>query len=140
MKNLLLISSLTLLAFGSLAQNSSGLQQWQQEHPNKILMHSEVYQALDSIQQAQIQNQVVLIEDIDGSDGSFDLENVSNDVADQFASENFVKIWLAQNNTVKIVKRSEYEAADDDLKAKYDESHVLVLQGETVTRRDIENY
>ncbi|XOV66462.1 MAG: hypothetical protein ACFHU9_12620 [Fluviicola sp.] len=139
MRNSLIACSL-LLQFSSFAQNTTPVKQWQEENPHKLFMSVRTFQGLDSSYQNQLKDRVVFIEDLKNPEASSALEQIGDDVTVQYESENFVKLWLASNNTVKIVKRSQYDQANPDQKEMYDLPHIMVLIGEDITRKDIENF
>lgn len=140
MRNIFIITGLILSSWQTSAQDANQLSQLQSANPNKIVMSLENYNALDSAQQAKIQGVLILLEDVDATAMNSFVHDVSEDSAEHFETENFIKRWLAANNTVKIVKQSQYQGANEMQKAMYDQPEVLVLEGEEITRRDIENY
>lgn len=140
MRTFITTTTLLLFFWQASAQDTSQMKKWQEEHPHKIVMSLENYNALDSTEQQQIQPFIVLLDTNDLSTENLERFDDSENLAEQFESENFVKRWLAANGSVKIVKRSEYLSANAAQKALYKQSHILVLEGEEITRRDIENY
>ncbi|OFZ08593.1 MAG: hypothetical protein A3D92_14180 [Bacteroidetes bacterium RIFCSPHIGHO2_02_FULL_44_7] len=123
-------------AFGQSEQHIA----YQQAHPDALIMTRSAFNALDLLVQELIQVKVVYLEDLQRSgELNEDVTLVpSGELND--SDGDFVKRWLADNATVKIVKRSEYEASSSELQMLYIEAHALVLIGENLTREDIVNY
>ena len=59
---------------------------------------------------------------------------------DQDGSSIEIKKWLADHQDVKIISRSYFNSLSEDRRQVYIDNQVMILIGEVVTLKDIEDY
>jgi len=128
------------LVFSSAFGQSDQHLAYQQAHPEALIMTRSAFNSLELSMQELIRYRVVYLEDLErSSELTQDVTLVpSEDLHDSEAE--FIKQWLGNNPSVKIVKRSEFDASSTEIQAIYMQAHALVLIGENISREDIVNY
>ena len=134
-----------MLSLRSFSQQQADLIAWQKANPTALFMTQERFSQLDEEVQQSIISSVIILEDLNfvvsrefEEEGS--TSNTLGQVEIDLSESNFIKEWLATHQGVKIVKRSEYEAEETDLREVYDAPHIMVLIGEELTIEDILNF
>lgn len=115
---------------GCIAQESAPTEQFPQ-----LRMSLSTFQMLDANLQKTIADYVIIIDS--------DLKIVqdgtlSSPVRDSDDKNLIVKTWMSENSHVKIVPRSQYNAADAEVQNLYDSQKIMVLIGEQITLEDIQ--
>lgn len=140
MKKLLLQTiCICALAGTSSAQSTLDVQQWQSQHPDMLLMKKEQFEILPKSLQDKISAKVVFYENI-----STVLVEEKSAMANSLVQKEedllLIKNWMALNPDVKIIPRSVYDALPIERQEMYQSMASMILQGETITVRDIQNY
>ena len=101
-----------------------------------LYMTQSNYDKLPNEMKLTVEGKVKIIDENSG----FTTEN--NDADNKSTSENeqALKNWLAENQHVKIVKRSEFNVASNTQQEIYLTNGTMVLIGERITYEDIINY
>lgn len=143
------IIALVILLFGicplySVAQEA-GVLTWVQEHPEVALIEQKDLANFSTEDLNKLQGGFIVF---NGQLTQQDIDNfvsIHPEVApvntDSQIDKQYVKDWINAHPEVKIVKRSEYNAAivnDQEMYTK--DKFVMVLIGERVRRLDVENY
>lgn len=116
-----------------------GVFAYSQESESYYMTHDNFNQ-LDKEIQDKIVSQVIFIGDHEQGIAKANHYQEPIDLEIQQTRDQYFKLWLKENEGVKIVKQSEYQNADPDLQNAYDAPHVLVLIGEQITIEDIQNF
>lgn len=137
----LLLQTICICAFAgtSSAQSTLDVQQWQSQHPDMLLMKKEQFDALPKSLQDKITGKVVFYENI----ATVILEEksaVANTLVQKEEDLLLIKNWMSQNPDVKIIPRSMYDALPLERQEMYQSMASMILEGETITVRDIQNY
>ena len=145
-KKLLLIP-LFLTPIIGFAQNQE-ISNWQQIHPNVIFIESSDFTPdFEEKLIALKQEFIVYSTKIDVNDitnyETKTYEKSGTSVSDQIRNDDgnqLIKDWLGQNQTIKIVPRSDFESYDKQDRNLLITENALILAGESLTITDIENY
>jgi hypothetical protein len=137
----LLLQTICICAFAgtSSAQSTLDVQQWQSQHPDMLLMKKEQFESLPKALQDKITGKVVFYENI----ATVILEEksaVANTLVQKEEDLLIIKNWMSQNPDVKIIPRSMYDALPLERQEMYQSIASMILEGETITVRDIQNY
>lgn len=126
----------------SFAQQS--VQEWQESHPNVLFIESSDYNALSENDQSFLKDFIVYNTEISIEDIQlYESENLKSTVEltpEKISEGNEIKNWLGVHNGVKVIPNSYYAPLSDKDKTRFQNSNFLVLEGEVITLRDIENY
>jgi hypothetical protein len=95
----------------------------------KLILGDKVFLFNESIEEIELPN---LIEKSQAEDHSL--------INSMGVPENFVKIWLAENPTIKIVPNSQFSEVTVEMQQEYIDHNCLILSGETLTYDDVINY
>ena len=137
----LLLQTICICAFAgtSSAQSTFDVQQWQSQHPDMLLMKKEQFEALAKSLQDKITAKVVFYEDI-SSVLTESKSSSANSIIQKEEDLLIIKNWMALNPDVKIIPRSMYDALPIERQEMYQSMASMILEGETITVRDIQNY
>ena len=140
-----------LLLFGAInsaaiAQDEQqAIQQWQSSHPTTLFVSSERYSSLSEKEQQLLGSNVLIYNDnitlaaIEQHDAQS--KSTPNDSNKPGKAEDLaiVKNWLAFNSDVKLLPRSQFDAADATRQQAYlDNPRCLILLGEQLTAKDVQ--
>lgn len=127
-----------------LAQNDrQAIQQWQSSHPATILISAERYNGLSQQEQQLLGSDVIVFQEkitlaqLEQYDVAKNGALASKPAAKDEEPE-LVKQWLGMHPDVKIIPRSLYDSLPDEQRLAYDQPYCMILQGETITAKDIE--
>lgn len=132
----LLSPLLFIFPFVGLSQSSNEIQNFQNQHPDKIVLAKDYYFSLSEELQEKLQSTVVFVDEIDQQKIT-----VSEDL---ITKNNSTKVnpkqWVILHPEVKIVSRSVFDSSNEELQQIYIDFNSLILIGETLTQTDIDNY
>lgn len=134
------------ISCGLKAQNDrTAIQQWQSLHPTTLLISSERFYSLSETERQLLGNDYIVFQDEISLEQLKQHEAVKSGVASskqpvsKDADAVAIKQWLGAHPDVKLVPRSYFDALNADKQQLYSENpYCLVLQGETLTVKDIE--
>ena len=134
--------SFLFIATGLNAQTNS-IHQWIEAHPSVLFVESadaspEFLENLDLNGVDYIIYQEEILESdistFESKTKPLDIEALDESEATQ------IKMWLAEHRDVKIVKHSDFKQLNDTKQALYQSINALILNGETITIEDINEY
>lgn len=144
MKHYLSTVVILLLFKASIAQTHE-VGDWQKKHPTVIFVQEQDY-TTELAEQFNAKNIQVLVyaEEITMKL----IDAYTSDLAQQTNSAliersddgSQIKVWLAENQGLKIVPRSMFEAQNEEQQLLLTNSDAMILSGEKLTLQDIENY
>lgn len=144
-------TTLLLLTFMScmsvFSQDDTAIQKWQSSHPTTLLISAARYASFSDEEKTLIGTDYVLFEDkvtlelLEQSEQSKSTEMSTNEPIKE-EDQQIVKDWMATHLDVKIVRQSAYAAFSPERQQYCLERplEILVLEGESITIKDIENY
>lgn len=147
MRGYLLLLCGSLLAGISHAQSErQAIQQWQSRHPNTQLISEQRYASLSDEERSLLGKDILLYKDkitltkLEEYDLA-EKANQSSQLEIKQEDKVILKNWLAENSDVKLIPRSYYNSLEDSRKVFYDQnSRCLILEGESLTLKDIEQF
>lgn len=117
---------------------------WQNEHPDILLMKQSTFNTLSPSIRTQLEGHVLVYKDIPAIE---DLEAFSGEekkapdhTTPTDGDAQYIKNWLGMHQEVRIVPRSVYDSASPETLQAYETVHALILAGEKITIADIQNY
>jgi hypothetical protein len=135
---------LTLIIGGS-AQAQSPTE-WSQQHPEVLLIESqdassELLARLDQSAALYIvYSDELLLEDIENFNESRLVKGISELLDPTLDESEFIKSWVTQNSSIKIVRRSYYDSLDAERRTAYNSKKIMILEGEIITFSDIKKF
>jgi hypothetical protein len=139
-----------VLAFTSSAQNTE-VSDWVASHPSVNFINENKLHHFSADDLALMDGKYIVFQgeitekDIVAFDPSY-LDKKDHNGPDEisvntkFDKATYVKIWQANNPSVKIVKRSDYNMSDPSTQLEYVNRGCLILIGDVVTKEDIDLY
>ena len=138
----LLWAILPLLGFSQTTKET--LHQFQQQNPSLSFYDAQVFGSLSKEQQDRLKDRVIVFQ---GDILSSNLTAWSNEKSNTLLTHKWsaeettiIKNWLALHQEVKIVPRSMFLEGNEAMRSEYLANDCLILQGETLSMDDIEQY
>lgn len=120
---------------------------WQKEHPEISIIESKDLKNFSEDELNFLNGKHIIVTDNLTTTDIVNFENSQIKIGairpEDVLSEKelqFVKDWLSENSSVKIVKNSEFMSSDENTQNEYVKSNCLILKGEKLTREDILNH
>ncbi len=147
MKKQLLLLTAVISCSSIYAQEDAAIQQWQSNHPTTLLISASRYASFSDEEKALIGTDYILFENKVTLEllEQFDQQKGLNQDAVEPLKEgdaDMIKNWMSSHREVKIVRQSAYIAFAPE-RQQYCIDHpleILVLDGESITIKDIERY
>ncbi len=129
------------------SQEDAAIQQWQSSHPTTLLISAARYADFTDEEKALIGTDYILYENkvtlelLEQSEQAKSTEMSAKKPAKQEDLQ-LIKDWLGTHQGVKIIRQSAYVALSPERQQYCVERplEILVLEGESITRKDIERY
>ena len=145
MKKTSLLALAFLFSMNAFSQEDAAIQKWQSAHPTTLLISAARYASLSDEEKALIGTDYILFEDkvtvelLEKFDQQKGIETTTTFKEEQ---QQEVKNWLSTHPEVKIIRRSTFDAFAPERQQYCAERplEILVLEGESITIKDIENY
>lgn len=134
------------MALPCVAQNQEELYAFQQNHPEISFYELSDYNNLSSVEKKLLGDKVVIYEnDILQSNyadlnSTLDLKTNQTLQQENDSFTEVIKVWLANNQDVKIVPQSMYLEGNQAMRDEYLQNDCMILLGELITIEDIKNY
>lgn len=134
-----------MLCMNVFSQEEAAIQKWQSAHPTTLLISAERYAGFTEEEKALIGTDFILFQDkvtIELLQKSEQSKSTGNIATLKEQDEQIIKDWLGSHQQVKIVKRSSFDAFAPERQQYCLERplEILILEGETITVKDIESY
>lgn len=146
MKLHLLLPSLAFSASGLFAQeDQQAIQQWQSLHPSTLLIPAERYQRLSPEEQQLLGKDIIIFQNTITLEQlmAYDAEKSGEAISGKPKKTDdldAIKIWLGQHPGVRVIPQSKYATLSDDRLPEAHTASCIVLEGEALTLKDIDNY
>ena len=123
----------------------SEIADWQKKHPHILFVEQADYTPEFKAQLESLNREVIVYTDeitmdVINSYTSVFQEKTTLSNAVRIEDLDAIKVWLSQNQDLKIVPRSVFNSESESYQNEILESDALVLQGEKITLEDIEIY
>ena len=146
MRSLLLLLTVFTATTLSAQENENAIRQWQSLHPTTLLISAERYNSLSTEEQQLLGSDVVVFQ-----------EKITLEQLEQYAAEKgiaagpkqtiakdadlaAIKEWRGKHRDVQLVPQSKYVTLSDTRLQQVHSAGYIVLEGETITLKDIEAY
>ena len=144
MKYTLLLIATGIISIASYSQQSE-IADWQKKHPHILFVEQSDYTPEFKTQLESLNREVIVYNDeiTMGLINNYASQNQAKSniySAERIEDATTIKIWLSENQDLKIVARSvfnELPAVDQNLLIEHG---ALILEGEKITLQDIETY
>jgi hypothetical protein len=140
---------LMILSSFSIFCQGQKVQEWQEHHPDVVFIEHNDFSDF-SIEQAELLGDKIIVYNTTISMADISLyesavktnfaENTAVQIASDLEGSLDVKTWLAQNRTVKILKRSFFDSLSQERRDIYINANAMILFGENITLADIQAY
>jgi len=127
------------------SQEESAIQKWQSAHPTTLIISSERYASFSDEEKALIGTDYILFDDkvtLELLEKSVQSKSVEMATTIRDKDQQIIKEWVGTHQEVKIVRRSAFDAFAPERQQYCLERplEILILEGESITVKDIENY
>lgn len=144
MKYLLIFLSAGIFSVVCHAQQNE-IADWQKKHPTVLFVEQSDYTTEFQQQLASLNREVIVYQ------GEITMEDINSYTtvhqekstifnAEREEDLEAIKIWLSQNQGLKIVPKSMFNGHAEEEQNFLIQSGAMILQGEKITLQDIENY
>lgn len=129
------------------SQEDAAIQKWQLAHPTTLLISAARYASFSDEEKALIGTDYILFENkvtlelLEQSEQAKSVEMSEKEPVKE-EDEQIIKDWMATHQEVKIVRQSAYAAFSPERRQYCLDRplEVLILEGESLTVKDIEGY
>lgn len=129
------------------SQQEAAIQQWQSAHPTTLLISAARYASFSDEEKVLLGTDYILFENKVTLDLLQQYEQAKNaEMSEKEPAkeedQQMIKDWLGTHQDVRIVSRSSYVAFSPERQQYCLDRplEILILQGETITVKDIESY
>ncbi|MFT5860798.1 MAG: hypothetical protein ACI865_002913 [Flavobacteriaceae bacterium] len=139
----LVCGTFCLLLFNSHSQRD--IAEWQSSHPDVLFIQSDDFNGL-SQESLDILKTDYIVYDAEITFEDIRMyENENSNRHDELNPEKYheanrIKVWLGMHIGVKVITNSYYAALSIKHKTKFEGPDFILLEGDIITLRDIENY
>jgi hypothetical protein len=142
LKHFLCLSFITLL--GTVSYGQQSVEDWQRNHPHVLLIEKSDFNLLSENDLSYLKSYIVYDTEI----GIDDLQSYEAEISKSrtlispkdATDGDAIKMWLGEHQGLKIITNSYYTALSEKEKTIFQNSGVILLEGEIITLKDIENY